>query len=107
MKTCISHTQRRVFGALLMAFTFAVSASVLASTASADTSDTVLVPRLTKGANGGLVRVKRTSPKARRYFASIAHAKAPQSVNCPGTVCPQTSTCYTTKGALGAGCVSA
>lgn len=26
---------------------------------------------------------------------------------CPGTSCPQTSTCYTTKGAFGAGCIQA
>lgn len=106
--TTFIHTPRRVFGALLTALALAVSAGVLAPAASADTppTDTVLVPRLTKGATGGLVRVKRDSPEARRYFASVARANAPQSANCPGTVCPQTPTCYTTKGALGAGCVT-
>lgn len=36
----------------------------------APAADTILVPRITKGAYGPLMRVKRTSPEARIFFAT-------------------------------------
>ncbi len=73
---------------------------------SASANDTVVVPRITKGSYGNLTRVKRSSPEARRYFSLLASKQAPRSANCPGTVCPLTRNCYTTKGAPGAGCIT-
>lgn len=111
MQNLISNTLRHIFGATLTALLVAASTLVsapaaFAAPASDATADTVLVPRITKGSFGVSMRVKRDSPQAKRYFASLARAEAPQSVNCPGTICPKTLVCYDTKGALGVGCIS-
>ncbi len=114
MQTLISNTPRRVLGVSLVALLVVASAGISAPAALAapvaqdtvaqDTTDTVFVPRLIKGSSGGLMPVKRDSAQAKRYFASLERAKAPKSANCPGTICPKTSTCYQVKGALGARC---
>ncbi|PQV62815.1 hypothetical protein B1R32_12127 [Abditibacterium utsteinense] len=73
---------------------------------SPSSSDTVLVPRITKGAYGTSMRVKANSPEARRFFAAQSRSASRSNTNCPGTICPQTRTCYPVKGALGARCVT-
>ena len=69
----------RALGVPIAAFAALLLAGLSASTASSDTlqagtspsqTDTVLVPRITKGALGTLMRVKRNSPTARRYLAT-------------------------------------
>ncbi|MBW3635268.1 MAG: hypothetical protein KY445_02225 [Armatimonadetes bacterium] len=83
------------------------SADALRAVAPSSPDDTVLVPRITKGAHGTVMRVKRDSPAARIFLAAQSGAKAQaKSGFCPGTICPKTRTCYATKGALGAGCIT-
>ena len=111
MQTLISNTRRRVLGATLAALFVAASTLVsvpaaLAAPVSDADADTIRVPRITKGSYGTSIRVRRDSPQAKRYFASVARAEAPKSANCPGTICPKTVTCYDTKGALGARCLT-
>jgi hypothetical protein len=96
-----SHALAALAVALVASF-----APVAAQAQSASGNDTVVVPRITKGSSGNLIRVKRNSADARRYFASIAQSKASRSALCPGTICVKTTTCHTTKGALGAGCIT-
>ena len=102
------------------------SASVAFADAPVSTPDTVLVPRIIRGADAGVIRVKSTSPEARRFFAAQGRP-AQESVQspsdrfvaaqarlqsfadakmCPGTICVKTTDCHDTKGSLGAGCIS-
>lgn len=110
MQTFIPSAPRRILGVALGALFMSAAAGISVPSAFADSSPataaTVLVPRMTKGAYGGLVRVKSTSPEARAYAASLARSQAPRSANCPSTVCVRTTTCYDVKGALGARCIS-
>ena len=95
----------RAFRAPLAALAVALLAGFSAPVAHAQSgSDIISIPRLTKGAAGNAMRVRRDSAFARHYFASATRAKAPRSANCPGTSCPQTLDCHLTKGAQGAGC---
>ncbi len=116
MKTLSRALRVRATGAPLAALAVALFAGISPPAASADAlpavappspNDTILVPRITKGAHGTLMRVKRDSPEARIFFTAQAGAKAQAKTKfCPGTICPQTRTCYATKGALGAGCIT-
>lgn len=97
----------RASRALSTALAVALFAVVSAPVVHAESgSDIISVPRLTRGAAGNPMRVRRDSAFARYYFASVARAKAPRNANCPGTSCPQTLDCHLTKGAQGAGCIS-
>jgi len=83
------------------------SASVAFADTSVSTPDTVLVPRIIRGAGAGVIRVKSTSPEARRFFAAQARVQSPAEAKlCPGTLCVKTTNCHDTKGSLGAGCIS-
>lgn len=100
-------TTLRASRALLAALPVALFAVVSAPVVHAESaSDIIPVPRLTRGAAGNPMRVRRDSAFARHYFASLKWAETPRSANCPGTSCPQTLDCHLTKGASGAGCVS-
>lgn len=97
----------RASRAPLAALAVALFAVVSAPVAHAQSgSDIISVPRITKGAAGNPMRVRRDSSFARHYFAQIARAKAPRSANCPGTSCPQTLDCHLIRGASEAGCIS-
>ena len=85
---------------------FSAPLSVAHADASPSSNDTVLVPRITKGAYGPLMRVKRTSPEARIFFATQSRSDSRANLNCPGTICPKTRTCTDVKGALGARCIT-
>jgi hypothetical protein len=118
MRNLISKSSRPFFGATLTALlaTSAFTVSVPMAQADAPTADVskadepavgakITVPRLFKGISNGFVHVKPNSPEARMYFASqVPSQNVTANGFCPGTVCLQTKTCYTSKGALGAGC---
>jgi len=102
MKTTI----RAAIAATLFAG-FCASASVAFADTPVSTSDTVLVPRIIRGANAGVVRVKSTSPEARRFFAAQGRVQSFADAKfCPGTICVKTTNCHDTKGSLGAGCIA-
>lgn len=90
----------------LAALAVALLAALTAPVAHAESgSDIIAVPRIIRGAAGNPLRVRRDCAFARHYFASLAWAKAPRGVNCPGTSCPQTLDCHLTKGSAAAACL--